>query len=99
MNKRYGIGSLSLLLVILAFLWAFTLNGVCLGDKILNLIHLPAWSNGASGTHYTVFYAHIFLIPAFILSICFPNDKFSTVGKALSCLFMFILFISQLFMM
>ena len=60
-NKKIGIGSLSLLLVIIAFVWAFNIFGVCVGDHILATLNIPTWSNmaNATGTHYTVFYSFI----------------------------------------
>ena len=63
-NKKIGIGSLSLLLVIIAFVWAFNIFGVCVGDHILATLNIPTWSNmaNATGTHYTIFYSFIFLI-------------------------------------
>ena len=61
-NKKIGIGSLSLLLVIIAFVWAFNIFGVCVGDHILATLNIPTWSNmaNATGTHYTIFYSFIF---------------------------------------
>ncbi len=95
--KRLGWGSLSLLLVVVAFLWAFTIKGVCIGDRILSLMNLPAWSDGAtsSGTHYTVFYALIFLVPALLLGLKCKSDLFATVGKwsAIGFLALFLIFI------
>lgn len=44
-NKKIGIGSLSLLLVIIAFVWAFNIFGVCVGDHILATLNIPTWSN------------------------------------------------------
>lgn len=80
-NKKIGIGSLSLLLVIIAFVWAFNIFGVCVGDHILATLNIPTWSNmaNATGTHYTIFYSFIFLIPALILSIKY-KDKFVCKG-------------------
>ena len=63
-KRKIGIGSISLLLVIFAFFWAFSIGGFCLGDKTLSLLKIPTWSNGTTGTHYTVFYTFIFLIPS-----------------------------------
>ena len=62
-NKKIGIGSLALLLVIIAFVWAFNIFGVCVGDHILATLNIPTWSNmaNATGTHYTIFYSFIFL--------------------------------------
>lgn len=70
-NKKIGIGSLSLLLVIIAFVWAFNIFGVCVGDHILATLNIPTWSNmaNATGTHYTIFYSFIFLIPALNIKI------------------------------
>ena len=63
-NKKIGIGSLSLLLVIIAFVWAFNIFGVCVGDHILATLNIPTWSNmaNATGTHYTIFYSFIFFV-------------------------------------
>ena len=82
-NKKIGIGSLSLLLVIIAFVWAFNIFGVCVGDHILATLNIPTWSNmaNATGTHYTVFYSFIFLIPALILSIKYKDNLFTKVGN------------------
>ena len=98
--KKIGIGSISLLLVIIAFFWAFEIMGFCLGDSILAILNIPTWSNSAnaSGTHYTVFYTFIFLIPALILSIKYKENKFALAGKVLSILFMAILVLGLLFM-
>ena len=99
-NKKTGIGSISLLLVIIAFFWAFKIFGFCLGDSVLAMLNIPTWSNSAnaSGTHYTVFYTFIFLIPALILSIKYKDDLFAKVGKVLSILFIAILVLGLLFM-
>ena len=99
-NKKIGIGSISLLLVIIAFFWAYEIYGFCLGDSILATLGIPTWSNSAvaSGTHYTVFYTFIFLIPALILSIKYKENKFALAGKVLSIFFMSELLIGFLFM-
>lgn len=99
-NKKIGIGSISLLLVIIAFFWAYEIYGFCLGDSVLATLGIPTWSNSAnaSGTHYTVFYTFIFLIPALILSIKYKENKFAKAGKVLSILFIAILVLGLLFM-
>ena len=99
-NKKIGIGSISLLLVIIAFFWAYKIYGFCLGDSVLATFGIPTWSNSAnaSGTHYTVFYTFIFLIPALILSIKYKEDKFALAGKVLSIFFMSQLLVGFLFM-
>ena len=99
-NKKIGIGSLSLLLVIIAFVWAFNIFGVCVGDHILATLNIPTWSNmaNATGTHYTIFYSFIFLIPALILSIKYKDNLFAKVGKWLSITFIGILSLGFIFM-
>ena len=98
--KRIGVGSISLLLVIIAFFWAFEIMGLCLGDSILTTLNIPTWSNSAnaSGTHYTVFYTFIFLIPALVLAIKHRDDLFAKVGKWSSIIFIAILLLGMLFM-
>ena len=98
--KKIGIGSISLLLVIIAFFWAFEIMGSCLGDSILATLNIPTWSNSAnaSGTHYTVFYTFIFLIPALVLAIKHRDDLFAKVGKWSSIIFIAILLLGMLFM-
>ena len=98
--KKIGIGSISLLLVIIAFFWAFEIMGLCLGDSILTTLNIPTWSNSAnaSGTHYTVFYTFIFLIPALVLAIKHRDDLFAKVGKWSSIIFIAILLLCMLFM-
>ncbi|MBE5820205.1 MAG: hypothetical protein E7310_05275 [Clostridiales bacterium] len=99
-DKKIGIGSLSLLLVIIAFFWAFEIMGFCLGDSILATLNIPTWSNSAnaSGTHYTIFYTFIFLIPALVLAIKYKEDLFAKVGKWLSVGFIALLLLGMLFM-
>lgn len=99
-NKKIGIGSLSLLLVIIAFVWAFNIFGVCVGDHILATLNIPTWSNmaNATGTHYTIFYSFIFLIPALVLAIKYREDLVAKVGKWSSIVFIAILLLGMLFM-
>lgn len=47
-KKQVGIGSISLLLVIIALIWSYNIFGFCLGDKVLSIFNLPTWSNGNS---------------------------------------------------
>lgn len=51
-KKRIGIGSISLLLVILALIWSYNLFGFCLGDNILSVLNLPTWSNGSNHAQF-----------------------------------------------
>lgn len=98
--KKLGIGSISLLLVIIAFFWSFEIMGFCLGDSILATLNIPTWSNSAnaSGTHYTVFYTFIFLIPALVLAIKYRDDLFAKIGKWSAIVFIAILLLGLLFM-
>ena len=97
-NKKLGIGSISLALVIIAFIWSYTIFGYCLGDTILNVLGIPAWSNRATGIHYTIFYSFVFLIPAIILGAKKNNDLFSGVGKWSAIIFSVILLVIVFFM-
>lgn len=113
-QKKIGLGSISLLLVIVAVLWSYHFSGYCLGDQILHILNLPAWSNEAAtpertlsivpfgheaqGVHYTVFYALILLVPAFLLAIKNKEDLFAKVGKWSSLVLTLLLLISPLFM-
>ena len=87
MKKKLGKGSLSLLLVILAMLWSCNIavfDNFCLGDYLLGLVILSAWSNGTSGMHYTVWYSLVLLVPAFILGRKHENHLFAVSGKWIS---------------
>ncbi|WP_291648346.1 DUF1835 domain-containing protein [Clostridium sp.] len=75
----------SLILSILGILFTFSFsNKVCYGDIILKYIGLNPWSNGNSGTHYTVLYSLIFFIPSFILGYKFKNDYGVKAGRIIS---------------
>lgn len=95
-KKKIGIGSLSLLLFIVGCLFSFTFIDISIGDNILNYIGLKAWSNGNSGTHYTIFYSLLFFIPSLILGYKFKEDFGSKVGKILSTI-MVIIIVNSLF--
>lgn len=97
-KKKIGMGSISLLLFIMGFLFAFTFNNVCVGDNILTYIGLKAWSNGNQGTHYTIFYSLLFFIPSLIIGCKFKENFGSKVGKILSTIMVtMIIAISLLF--
>lgn len=85
--KKLGVGSFALLLSIVAIIWCCNIHGLdnfCLGDTVLGLLRLPSWSNGTEGTHYTVFYGLVFLIPAFILGAKHKQDLFAGAGKIIA---------------
>lgn len=48
------------------------------GRRGAGALSLPAWSDG--GTHYTVFYAYLFLVPAFLLGQRFRGQLFARTG-------------------
>ena len=98
--KKIGFGTVSFLLVILAIVWSFSfgLNGFCLGDTVLSFLGMPAWSNGNSGSHYTIFYSLIFLVPAVPISFKYENDLFAGFAKWISTIFSLVLLAGLLFM-
>ena len=100
MKNRIGIGSLSLVLALLAFVWSFEIMGFCLGDNVLAALNIPTWSNfvDSSGTHYTVLYSLLFSIPAIILAIKHKNDLFASVGKWLALVMSALIIFGLLFM-
>jgi hypothetical protein len=98
--KKIGFGTVSFLLVIFAIIWSFSfgLNGFCLGDIILSFLGMSAWSNGNSGTHYTIFYSLIFLLPAVPLSFKYESDLFAKIAKWISTIFSLVLLVGLIFM-
>ncbi|WP_270304834.1 hypothetical protein [Terrisporobacter petrolearius] len=95
-KKKIGIGSLSLLLFVVGCLFSFTFYNLTIGDNILTYIGLKAWSNGNSGTHYTIFYSLLFFIPSLILGYKFNEDFGSKVGKILSTIMVTIIVVNSL---
>ncbi|MDY0407076.1 hypothetical protein P5G51_018615 [Virgibacillus sp. 179-BFC.A HS] len=83
-RKKIGTGSVSFILIVLGLLWAFSFANFSIGDEILKSIGLPAWSNGSTGIHYSVFYALLFFIPAFVISIRRPNHFLSKTSRNIS---------------
>lgn len=79
-TRSIGIGTLSFLFLLMAILWSFSFHEFCLGDRILSLLHLPSWSNGTSGRHYTIYYALLFLFPALIVGIRNKHNLFVRTG-------------------
>lgn len=101
MVRKLGIGSLSLLMSLLAILWGCNipqLDGACLGDIVLTALNIPTWSKGETGIHYTVFYGLILLIPAIILGTKYKEDMFASVGKWLSIIITVFMMASLIFM-
>ena len=100
MKKKIGIGSVSFILAIIAFVWSYEIMGFCLGDSVLATLNIPTWSNpaDASGTHYTVFYSLLFAIPAVLLALKNKNDLFANVGKWLALVMCALIILGFLFM-
>ncbi|MHC1722989.1 MAG: hypothetical protein AB9836_07295 [Aminipila sp.] len=106
MKKKFGFGTLSMILFIFAIVWSRdikSLNNFCLGDAVLNFINLPAYStypNGNPGLHYTVFYSFAILILAVIVGHKFPEHIFAQSGTILSAicalLFLYTWFVSSM---
>lgn len=96
-RKKIGFGSISLLLFICGILFSISFNGDSYGDSILRSIGLNPWSNGNSGTYYTIFYSLIFYIGALILGFEFKNDFGATLGKTLSLITIIFISISVIF--
>ncbi|EGW38527.1 hypothetical protein [Desulfosporosinus sp. OT] len=96
-KPKIGIGTISLILIIIGGLFSFSFDFVALGDLILNSLGLKAWSNLNSGIHYTIFYSLIFYIPALIISFKFKDDFGSRLGRKIAIIMMlFTLFSSFL---
>ena len=47
-KKKIGIGTISLLLVIFAFIWSFNVLDFCIGDKVLEFFNIPTWSGNGN---------------------------------------------------
>ena len=88
MKKKLGIGSLSLLLSVIAILWSMNIpvsyDTFCIGDYVLTQLGLPSWSNGNIGTHYTVFWGLLLYLPAFLLGRKYEQHLFARAGKWIS---------------
>ena len=98
--KKIGCGTIAFLLVTFAVLWSFSfgLNGFCLGDTVLSFLGMPAWSNGNGGSHYTIFYSLIFLLPAVPISFKYEIDLFARLAKWISIIFSLVLLAGLFFM-
>ena len=47
-KKKIDIGTISLLLVIFAFIWSFNILDFCIGDKVLEFLNIPTWSGNGN---------------------------------------------------
>ncbi|ADM68499.1 hypothetical protein GMA19_00648 [Paenibacillus polymyxa E681] len=98
-RKKIGWGSLSLLLSLLGMVVSFEFGNYILGDQLLSLLGLPAWSNSVDDTrfHYTVFLSSIFFIPSLIIGYKNPKAFGATIGERISSIYLFLIIISLLF--
>ncbi|WP_097026364.1 hypothetical protein [Clostridium peptidivorans] len=98
-RKKFGAGSLSLLLCIIGVLFTSSFGDKgAFGDVIIKLIGLKAWSNGDRGIHYTIYYAPIFFIPSVILGMKFKDDSGAKLGKIISSIMLIVVFLVIIFL-
>jgi hypothetical protein len=97
-KKKIGWGSLSLLLALLGMAVSFEFGNYIFGDQLLSFLGLPAWSNvDNTGFHYTFLLSIIFFAPSLIIGYKNPNEFGALVGKWVSSIYLFLIFISLLF--
>ncbi|WP_143560931.1 hypothetical protein [Sporosarcina sp. P1] len=97
-HKKFGLGSLSLLLFILGILFSVSFGKYdAIGDYILRFMSVKPWSNGNTGLHYTVFYSLAFYIPALIIGYKFKSDWGAKVGRILSTILVVSILVTLLF--
>lgn len=83
-NERRGIGTISILLFIMAFIWL----DKC--DIILNYIGISSWTTGNMEQHIGSYYSLLFFIPAFIVAAKYRNDLGAKLFMKLSGIFSFL---------
>jgi hypothetical protein len=84
-NKKIGLGSISLLLILFGILFSFSWkNSEAFGDTILRFLGFSPWSNGDTGIHYTVIYSLFFFISALILGHKHKSNFGAKLGRNLS---------------
>ena len=96
-EKKFEIGSISLVLFIIGILFTFTFNDICIGDNILTYIGLKAWSKGNIGVHYTTFYSLGFFIASLIISYKSKENLASKVCRILSTIMIVMILTVSLF--
>ncbi|MBE0338081.1 hypothetical protein [Paenibacillus sp. 23TSA30-6] len=98
-EKKVGWGSLSLLLSLLGMLVSFEFGNYILGDQLLSLLGLPAWSNSVDNTgfHYTIFLSSIFFIPSLIIGYKNPKAFGAEMGKLVSSIYLTLITVTLLF--
>ena len=96
-SKKIGIGTIALILGVFGILFSFSFKEFSIGDSIINGIGLKAWSNGDSGTHYTVYYSLIFFIPSFIIGLRHKEYFGSKLGRRISIVMTSFILLTLLF--
>ena len=79
-KKKIGIGTISLLLVIFAFIWSFNVLDFCIGDKVLEFFNIPTWSGNGNEQQ---------IVDTFFI-VTFTKD-----GQSIHYCFLFIYFIAS----
>ncbi|MEC4568594.1 hypothetical protein L8C07_21830 [Paenibacillus sp. CMAA1739] len=100
-KKNIGRGSLSLLLSLLGLAASYKLGKYTFGDQLFSFIGLPAWSNRVDNTefHYSLLLSSIFFIPSIIIGYKNSKDFGALMGKWISGIYLFVIFISLLIFM
>lgn len=97
-HKKLGLGSFSLMLVVLGLLFSFSFSKYdAFGDYLLRFIGINPWSNGDTGLHYTIFYSLAFYIPALFVGYKFKGDWGAKTGRILSLILVVFILFSILF--
>lgn len=98
MERKYGLGTLSIVIYILGILFDLQLDGhKSVGDRILNDIGIKTWSNTSNGIHYTIFYSMIIFVSSLIIGIKYKDDYGGKLGRNLSIVTLIIFLILAVF--
>lgn len=94
MNKKMVMGFISYGLIFIALIMAISFkNKVCIGDSILNMMGIKAWSHGTMGIHCTVIYAFIVVILAWIASAKLLGEKYEKLVRSIPAVILLLLLI------
>lgn len=85
MNKKFGWGSLSLILFIVGILFSVTIGRTfCLGDILLESVGLKGWLHMEhSSMNLKIFISEFLLIVGYLMGRIFKNDLFARTGRLL----------------
>ncbi|MGO1580240.1 MAG: hypothetical protein ACTHWZ_02375 [Peptoniphilaceae bacterium] len=85
MKRKIGLGSLSIVLLVIFIITSISIKGYCIGDSILESLGFQAWSkSGRQGIHYTVLYSLIFLILSIFIGRKYEEDFLAELGMKIS---------------